>query len=145
MRSWIRFDGLEMLLEGMARNKIDATESWDELLEVFIMREKRRFASNWMLVQRILDRVFGLAGCGWLRPDRNLESNDGEERSGYGSPQHFESWKLEDTWVGGCARCGEVEVELFISTTLLAWMTCGRPISSRATQIRRYSRSYIFR
>jgi hypothetical protein len=53
-----------MLLEGMARNKIDATESWDELLEVFIMREKRRFASNWMLVQRILDRVFGLAGCG---------------------------------------------------------------------------------
>jgi len=64
MRSWIRFDGLEMLLEGMARNKIDATESWDELLEVFIMREKRRFASNWMLVQRILDRVFGLAGCG---------------------------------------------------------------------------------
>jgi predicted thioredoxin/glutaredoxin len=64
MRSWIRFDGLEMLLEGMARNKIDATESWDKLLEVFIMREKRRFASNWMLVQRILDRVFGLAGCG---------------------------------------------------------------------------------
>jgi hypothetical protein len=64
MRSWIRFDGLEMLLEDMARNKIDATESWDELLEVFIMREKRRFASNWMLVQRILDRVFGLAGCG---------------------------------------------------------------------------------
>jgi hypothetical protein len=53
-----------MLLEGMTRNKVDAVESWKELLEVCIVREKRRFASNWMLVQRILDRLFDLAGCG---------------------------------------------------------------------------------
>jgi hypothetical protein len=35
-----------MLLKGMARNKIDATESWGELLEVCIMGEKRRFTSK---------------------------------------------------------------------------------------------------
>jgi hypothetical protein len=64
MRGQIRFDDLEMLLEGMTRNKVDAVESWNEFLEVCIVREKRRFASNWMLVQRILDRLFDLAGCG---------------------------------------------------------------------------------
>jgi hypothetical protein len=68
----------EMFLEGMTGEKVDALVSCDKMFGVCIWRQKRRFARDQMQVQRILERGFGLSGCGCglLRHQGNLESKE---------------------------------------------------------------------